>query len=98
MPCVNPYSLDPLSQQTIVLLSYRCTTMALCVENLLLTLYIYGWDIMLNKKLVDIYYLLMMLIYIRRKVEGWTNPVRCFVPFESPRTRVPGIVFLDERA
>src|SRR4051812_35123005 len=40
----------------------------------------------------------MMLIYIRRKVEGWTIPFLCFVPFESPRTRVPGIVFLDERA
>src|SRR3954464_10754829 len=27
-----------------------------CIENLLLTLYNFGWDIMLNKKLVDIYY------------------------------------------
>ena len=58
----------------------------------------YGWDIMLNKKLVDIYYYMMMLIYTRRRMEGWTIPVWCFVPFESPRTRVPGIVFLDERA
>src|SRR3954468_21921823 len=55
---------------------------------------IYGWDIMLNKKLVDIYYLIMMLIYIRRRMEGWTIPVRCFVPFESPRTRVPVLCFL----
>src|SRR3954468_23344105 len=51
---------------------------------------------MLNKKLVDIYYLIMMLIYIRRRMQGWTIPVRCFVPFESPRTRVPGIVFFDD--
>ena len=45
-----------------------------------------------------IFIIKLMLIYIRRKVEGWTIPVRCFVPFESPRSRVPGIVFLDERA
>src|SRR3954462_4804586 len=99
MPCLNPYSHDPhipANHCTARLpLHSHCLV---CVENLLLTLYIYGWDIMLNKKLVDIYYLLMMLNYIRRRMEGWTIPIRCFVPFESPRTRVPGIVFLDERA
>jgi len=36
--------------------------------------------------------------YIRRKVEGQVIPPRRFVPFESPRIRVPGIVSLDERA
>ena len=33
--------------------------------------------------------------------EGWKVmlfPPRRFVPFESPRIRVPGIVSLDERA
>ena len=58
----------------------------------------YGWDIMLQKKLVDIYYCYNDVNYIRRRMEGWAIPVRCFVPFESPRTRVPDIVFLDERA
>src|SRR4051812_23864016 len=99
MPCSNPYSHDPHNPAkhctaSVTLLSH-CLV---CVENLLLTLYTYGWDIMLFKKLVDIYYLIMMSMYIRRRMEGWAIPARCFVPFESPRTRVPGIVFLDERA
>ena len=36
--------------------------------------------------------------YIRRKMEDQTVPVRCFVPFESPRIRVSGIGSLFERA
>ena len=36
--------------------------------------------------------------YIRRWVERQPIPPRCFISFESPRTRVPGIVSLDERA
>ena len=64
---------------------------------MLLTLF-YGWDIMLIKKLVDIYYYLIDVNYNRRKMEGWVVPVRCFVPFESPRIRVPGIGSVIERA
>src|SRR3954463_4039044 len=71
MPCLNPYSHDPHNPAN------HCTARLplhshclVCIENLLLTLYIYGWDIMLNKKLVGIYYLIMMLIYIRRRMEG----------------------------
>src|SRR4051812_17641634 len=78
---LNPYNHDPH------ILANHCTARLpllshclVCIENLLLTLYNYGWVIMLNKKLVDIYYILMMLIYIRRRMEGWTIPVRCFVP------------------
>src|SRR4051812_10513796 len=93
---IQPCSHNPAKHCTasVTLLSH-CLV---CVENLPLNLYIYGWDIMIFKKLVDIYYLIMMLMYIRRRMEGWAIPVRCFVPFESPRTRVPGIVFLDEHA
>ena len=36
--------------------------------------------------------------YIRRRVEGQAIPPRCFVPFESPRIRVPGIGSKNERA
>src|SRR4051812_29836842 len=99
MPCLNPYSHDPhipANHCTAKLpLHSHCLV---CIGNLLLTLYNYGWVIMLNKKFVDIYYILMMLIYIQQKMEGWTIPVWCFAPFESPRTRVSIIVFLDERA
>src|SRR3954470_1651238 len=99
MPCSKPYSHVPITQQNFVPASVTLLSHCLVwIEDLLLTPYNYSWDIMIFKKLVDIYYLLMMLIYIRRRMEGWTIPVRCFVPFESPRTRVPGIVFLDERA
>src|SRR3954471_13800847 len=53
---LKPYSHDPHNPANhctarLPLLSH-CLV---CVENLLLTLHIYGWDIMLNKKLVDIY-------------------------------------------
>src|ERR1041384_1540180 len=99
MPCLNPYIHDPHNPAKHC--TARLPLLSHClvwIENLMLTLYNYGWDIMLNKKLVDIYYKMMMLIYTRRRMEGWTIPVWCFVPFESPRTRVPGIVFLDERA
>src|SRR3954462_4821606 len=95
MPCSKP--LQPCPHNPAKHCTASVTLLSHClvwIENLLLILYIYGWDIMINKKLVDIYYLIMMLMYIRRRMEGWTIPVRCFVPFESPRTRVPGIVFL----
>src|ERR1043165_3430270 len=91
MPCLNPYSHDPHNPANLCTASVTLLSHCLVwLENLLHTPLYYGWDIMLDKKLVDIYYLNMMLIYIRRRVEGWTIPVRCFVPFESPRTRVPG--------
>src|SRR4051812_4545701 len=99
MPCLKP--IQPCPHNPAKLCTASVTLLSHClvwIEDLLLTLYNYGWDIMINKKLVDINYLIMMLVYIRRKMEGWTIPVRCFVPFESPRTRVPDIVFLDERA
>src|SRR3954469_11159157 len=99
MPCSKP--IQPCPHNPAKHCTASVTLLSHClvwIEDLLLTPYNYGWDIMIFKELVDIYYLLMMLIYIRRRMEGWTNPVRCFVPFESPRTRVPGIVLLDERA
>src|SRR3954462_12206683 len=99
MPCLKP--IQPCPHNPAKHCTASVTLLSHClvwIENLLPTLYLYGLDIMIFKKLVDIYYLIMMLIYIRRRMEGWTIPVRCFVPFESPRTRVPGIVFLDERA
>src|SRR3954470_23261979 len=100
MPCLNPYSHDPRNPANhctarLLLLSHCLVWL----ENLLLTpLYLWLGYHVKNRKLVDIYYFIMMLTYIRRRMEGWTIPVWCFVPFESPRTRVPGIVFLDERA
>src|SRR4051812_12664344 len=95
MPCLNPYSHDPHipANHCTAKLPLHSHYLA-CIENLLLTLYYCGGDIMLNKKLVDIYYYLMMLTYIRRRMEGWTTPIRCFVPFESPRPEFRVLCFL----
>ena len=52
--------------------------------------------------LTYISWLLLLLIDVNFiSDEGWETrlfPPRCFVPSQSPRSRVPGIVFLDERA
>ena len=47
--------------------------------------------------IVDCYYLKMLTI-LDERWKARLFPPRRFVPSESPRIRVPGIVFLDERA
>src|SRR3954467_4881233 len=69
MPCLKP--IQPCPPNPAKRCTASVTLLSHClvwIENLLLSPYIYGWDIMLNKKLVDIYYLLMMLII---SDEGW---------------------------
>ena len=54
---LNPYSHDPHNPANHC--TARLPLLSHClvwIENLLLTLHNCGWDIMLNKKLVDIYY------------------------------------------
>src|SRR3954464_362294 len=71
MPCSKP--IQPCPHNPAKHCTASVTLLSHClvwIENLLLNLYIYGWDIMINKKLVDIYYLIMMLIIFD---EGWKD-------------------------
>src|ERR1041385_2415394 len=93
-PCPLPANL--------VLLCYYCSLLSPCLVCMLRMLRmlppITPWFGLSHYYIVVDDVIIIMLTILD---EGWkvqAIPPRCFVPFESPRTRVPGIVSLDERA
>src|ERR1041385_939265 len=92
-PCPFPANL--------VLLCYYCSLLSPCLVCMLRMLRCYpvtpGFGISHYYIVVDDMIIIMLTIFD----EGWkveAIPPRHFVPFESPRIRVPGIGFKTERA
>src|ERR1041385_3051580 len=94
-PCPFPANL--------VLLCYCCSLLSPCLVCMLRMLRCYSVTLWVG--ISPDYYIIVddMIIIIMLTIfdEGWkvkAIPPRRFVPFESPRIRVPGIGFKTERA
>src|SRR3954465_8417829 len=84
-----------------VLLCYYCSLLSpflVCMLRMLRCYPVTPWIGLSHYYIVVDDMIIMMLTIFDKGWKVQAIPPRCFVPFESPRTRVPGIVSLDERA